>query len=476
MTPLKGTASERLQAVLTGRFSCQESPSGLVRAVLAEVLEASDSAGGLLAVFEICSSFREPAAMAVLGHLPVSTQQVLAMWRRSPGKQGRLTSANQSVFFRPIWDGNQLAGVLALKRPFRKTALERTKELLNLFSAGVYRQLLRSRIASIHEDLDIVGSSPVFLRLERQIRCAATHPDAPVLVTGERGCGKELAALAVHLWSRRRAKPFVPLLASVLPETLIADELYGHERYAFTDARRSRRGHFAAAEDGTLFLDEVGDLPPNVQSSLLRVLENREVSRVGSDCPVRVNVRVVAATNKNLPKLVQSGQFRSDLLDRLRVFEVELPNLAQRCEDVPHLAAYFLRSQCVEARRRCLGSKFDHCSYCELVPAPGCASKGFFQALNDFSWPGNVRELRSFIIRTLAYHSCHVLGSQHVNLNGGAAHGCGDGWSLESILRRHLLMVLERTGGNQSQAARLLGIPLGTLRSKLEKLKIRQSA
>jgi len=194
-----GTASEHLQAVLTGALPRRESPSGLVRDVLLDILDASGAACGLLAIFETGSALREPAAMAVLGHLPLPAQRILATWRSCPAKQDCRTSSTQSFFFRPIWDGGQLAGVLVLLKPFRRRALESAAEHLRLLAAVVYRQLLRSRLASLHEDLDIVGSSPVFLSVEQRIRCAAMHPDAPVLITGERGCGKELAALAVHL-------------------------------------------------------------------------------------------------------------------------------------------------------------------------------------------------------------------------------------------------------------------------------------
>src|SRR5262249_3065588 len=238
---------------------------------------------------------------------------------------------------------------------------------------------LVNELADASDFEDIIGDSPALrVALSRVQEVAAT--DASVVLLGETGTGKELFARAIYMRSARRDRPFVRLNCAALPQTLIETELFGHERGAFTGAVSARQGRFEVAHRGTLFLDEIGDLPAEVQAKLLRVLQEGQFERVGSSQSRKVDVRVVAATHRDLEAAVRDGHFRADLYYRLSVFPIALPPLRERSEDIPRLVWYF-----INRRQRALNRKFTN------IPS------GVFTALESHSWPGNVRELENVI-------------------------------------------------------------------------------
>ena len=268
----------------------------------------------------------------------------------------------------------------------RKRAEEELKEALSevqrlkerLEAENVY---LRSEVSGVHRYGEIVGESQGIEKVLEQVEQVA-RTDMTVLVLGETGTGKELVARLVHEKSGRRERPLVKVNCSALPAELIESELFGHERGAFTGAVSKQVGRFELADGGTIFLDEVGELPLRLQSKLLRVLQEGEFERLGSGKTIKVDVRVIAATNRNLSEAAQRGRFRTDLYYRLNVYPIEIPPLRERREDIGILAEVFLQ----EAGRR-LGKSF------------GKMPSGVIEALQDYSWPGNVRELENVIGR-----------------------------------------------------------------------------
>ncbi len=297
-----------------------------------------------------------------------------------------------------------------------------------------------------------VGRSPALLEVYKQVaRAAPTR--VPVLITGETGTGKEQVARALHARSPRPDAPFLPVDCGAIAESLMETELFGHARGAFTGAAGLRRGLFEEAHGGTLFLDELGDVGPKIQAQLLRALQEGEIRRVGESNPIKVDVRVVAATNKDLPALVREGKFREDLLYRLDVVHLHLPPLRERKEDIPLLVEH-LASLHARAGLRPL-----------VTPAA-------MEALVAYEWPGNVRQLENVIARGLALNGTGVLdlgdfphpigaaSSGEGAVGGGLA---GDLPSLAVLNRRYASHVLQRVGGNKSEAARLLGVDRKTL-------------
>jgi DNA-binding NtrC family response regulator len=304
--------------------------------------------------------------------------------------------------------------------------------------------LLRRTLAlSPAHPLGIVGASPAMKQLSAALhRLAAVN--STVLLHGESGTGKELAAQALHALSARREAPFVPVNCGCVSPELMESELFGHTKDAFSGAGKARDGLFHYAQGGTLFLDEVAELPLGVQSALLRVLEDLKVRPLGGRQELRVDVRIVAATSRSLPREVEAGRFRRDLYYRLQVFELELPPLRSHKEDIPALVEHFVRL---------------------LAPPLGAAPLPINAAemdyLQQYQWPGNVRELRNFIERSL------ILGE----LNVSALYGRPPGPQadavqvddLESLERRHILAVLESVAGDKARAAKLLGVSRRTL-------------
>ncbi len=344
--------------------------------------------------------------------------------------------------------------------------LAKTGEML------LYRMLLRQHAARQGLDIQLVGASPAFLELERRLKLIA-HGTSPVLISGERGSGKELAAYALHYFSNRRHRPFVPLNSAALSETLFSDELFGHERGAYTGANQQRQGALITAHGGTLFLDEIGDMTSRVQAALLRFLESGELRKVGSDTALRVDVRVIAATNKDLGSLVREGIFRADIVDRLDVLEVRMPPLRERPEDLPLLVSYLMKRACADTERRQRISDTSICARCVPGAAPPCVSPSLLRSCRGHEFPGNVRELRTLITRLALLVPDDELDGSHVKAHlttAPAQEARGSDLSLDAAIRTHIEKILEREGQNKSAAARTLGLPLTTLINKMKRL------
>jgi len=281
--------------------------------------------------------------------------------------------------------------------------------------------------------------------------------DSTVLIVGESGTGKELVASAIHENSRRRAEPFVAVNVTALPDALIESELFGYVRGAFTGAAESREGRFRTANRGTLFMDEIGDLPQVLQPKLLRVLETYKFAPVGSNVESQVDIRLIAATSRNLPEMVADGQFRIDLYHRLNVLTIELPSLRERPEDIPILVDHFLRD----------------CAKRHLRSVPEVTSD-LMEYLQGYEWPGNVRQLRNVIenmmvmgeegmltVRNLPkYLSGNPLSEQH--------HGFKGSFNLHDLEKEAILSALKKSYGNRTHAAHTLGISVRTLQRKLK--------
>lgn len=315
----------------------------------------------------------------------------------------------------------------------------------------------------------IVGQSAPVIAMKGMIerivmseeRLDAGTPPPPVLITGETGCGKELVARALHFESRRRSQPFIELNCAALPSHLIESELFGHERGAFTDAKERRIGLVESAEGGTLFLDEIGEIGPELQAKLLKLLEDRRVRRLGANRDREVDVRIVAATNQSLEALVEEKRFRADLYFRLRILQIEIPPLRRRDGDIELLAERFLQQMSRRYRRQ--GLSF---------------STAAMAALKRHDWPGNVREMRNIIEQAVIVAPCDRLEPMDLRLstlfeNRSEQAQVGklpeEGLSLEDLERDFLVQALQRTGGNISGAARLLGLSRDTMRYRIDK-------
>ncbi len=301
----------------------------------------------------------------------------------------------------------------------------------------------------------ILGRSPMMQDLFELIE-NVSMTDAPVLITGESGTGKELVARAIHEASDRGDKPFIKVNCAALNENLLESELFGHAKGSYTGADRSRIGRFEAAHEGTIFLDEVGDIPMSTQVKLLRVLEEKEIERVGEHKPIKVNVRIVSATNKRLEKLIETGDFREDLFFRINVFPIRCPCLRERKEDIPAIVQSFIKTNAAKTGKRILG----------LTP-------GAMEKLAQFDWPGNVRELRNAI--EYAFVLCPSGGIDIRHLPPKIAQSspvcpppeCTPDRDRQE--KAELLEVLRRTNGNQSEAGRMLGVSRVTIWKRIKK-------
>jgi DNA-binding NtrC family response regulator len=316
--------------------------------------------------------------------------------------------------------------------------------------------VLRKALKKEHRFRDLVSKSPSMQKVFELAQVAA-RSNSTILVLGESGTGKEVLARTIHAESPRAEGPFVAVSCAALTETLLESELFGHERGSFTGATARRKGKFELARGGTLFLDEVGDISSKLQLDLLRVLEERKLHRVGGEEPIDVDVRVVAATNRDLRKAVGDGSFREDLFYRLNVIPVTLPPLRERKEDIPLLVEHFLDRLEAELKRRVR------------------VSPEAMGALLAHTWPGNVRELRNVLERGAVVAQGEVVKLADLGLApppGKAAPHPGGPASLEDVERRHIAEVLAHAGGNVSQAARLLGIDRVTLYHKMKKYQL----
>jgi Nif-specific regulatory protein len=306
---------------------------------------------------------------------------------------------------------------------------------------------------------NLIAKSPLIIeKLDLIERVAKT--DSSVLILGESGVGKELFAEQVHLRSSRSASPFVRVNCAALPEGLLESELFGHVKGAFTDAVQNRRGRFELADTGTIFLDEIGDLPLKLQAKLLRVLQQRSFERVGSSDPVTVDVRIVAATNRDIEDLVEKGEFRSDLYYRLNVLPLHVPPLRQRKEDIPALADFFLKKFSRETNKRFAGF-----------------TESAMDLMLSYSWPGNVRELENAVERAVVIAKESRISARDLLLGAGAADTNEyKGKSLKEallIFKRHFIMkALEENRWNQTESAKMLDIQRTYLSRLLKELDI----
>ncbi|NIS60111.1 MAG: response regulator [Proteobacteria bacterium] len=323
--------------------------------------------------------------------------------------------------------------------------------------------VLRERLADRFDFSRIIGKSKAMKDLFETVAMVAPS-DATVLLYGESGTGKEIVANALHENSPRARRPFIKVSCAALPETLLESELFGHERGAFTGAIGRKEGRFQLANGGTIFLDEVSEMSPTTQVKLLRVLQEREFEPLGSTRTISVDIRIIAATNKNLEEEVKEGNFREDLFYRLNVVPIELPTLRKRKEDVPLLAKHFLSI------------------YCEKTQAP---IKGFFPKTMDlmirYDWPGNIRELENAIERAVLLCQGEYISPKDLPHAVQEAEGAElprvavpSGMTLKEVEREVIVQTLEESEGNRTQTARILGISRKTLQNKLKEYGIQE--
>jgi two-component system, NtrC family, response regulator AtoC len=326
-------------------------------------------------------------------------------------------------------------------------------------------RMLRASQAQPYALDRIVGESPAMSGLREMLRKVAASPASTVLLTGESGTGKDLAAKVLHYNSQRANRPFVNITCSAIPETLLESELFGHERGAFTDARQQKRGLFEQADGGTVFLDEIGEMVPALQAKLLRFLEEKAFKRVGGAHDIKVDVRVIAATNRNLEEQVRAGQFREDLFYRLNVLPIVLPSLRAHLDDVPALISFYIDVFSREFRKNVRGV------------SPEAARQ-----LRAYGWPGNIREVRNAVERAMLLAEgtwleppdFPVLAAQREAVHGIALPS--EGVDLEQLERSLVLQALERSGYNQTRAATLLGLNRDQIRYRIEKFGLVKSA
>jgi DNA-binding NtrC family response regulator len=325
-------------------------------------------------------------------------------------------------------------------------------------------KVLRANEARPYSLARIVGTSKTITALRTHVAKVAGSPASTVLLTGESGTGKDLVAKVIHYASDRAGRPFMNITCSALPEHLLESELFGHERGAFTDARMQKRGLLESADGGTVFLDEISEMVPALQAKLLRFLEEKSFKRVGGAADIRVDVRVIAATNRKLDDEVAKGRFRADLFYRLNVLPIPLPALREHPEDVPMLAEFFIHGFNEEFKRRIEG----------LTPAAAAM-------LQSYGWPGNVRELRNVVERAMLLAEGPRLDERDFGaLKGGA--GSADGFELptagvnfDEVERSLVVQALKRAGGNQTRAAALLGMNRDQIRYRIEKFGLADS-
>ena len=383
----------------------------------------------------------------------------------------------------PLLVGSTLVGVFAVESAQQKVFSEKDEQLAglvgNLAAIAVHNALLHRELARANDGLrsenatlravqatglrpagfeDIVGDSRAMKALRRLLRKVAGTASSTVLITGENGTGKDLAAKVIHGQSRRAAGPFMNITCSALPEALLESELFGHEKGAFTDAREQKKGLLELADGGTVFLDEIGEMSLVLQAKLLRFLEEKAFRRVGGARDLKVDVRILAATNRDLRKEVREGRFREDLYYRLRVLPVEIPPLRERGGDIPLLVQMFARQFCAEFRKD------------PVAVAPDALAK-----LEGYPWPGNVRELRNAVERAVLLAEGTALAAEDFDMLGSEDEGRAavrlppGGLDFEKLEKDLVELALERSGFNKTRAARLLHMDRDWLRYRMEK-------
>jgi DNA-binding NtrC family response regulator len=344
-------------------------------------------------------------------------------------------------------------------KPFNLDEVAATVErALETTRLGREVRQFRSNAARRYSLQRIVGASPAITALRHLIAHVAVTPASTVLLTGESGTGKDLIAKVLHYTSDRSSRPFLNITCSALPEQLLESELFGHERGAFTDARMQKKGLLETADGGTVFLDEIGEMTPALQAKLLRFLEEKSFKRVGGSSDIRVDVRVIAATNRDLEKEVDKHTFRADLFFRLNVLPIVVPPLRSHAEDIPLLTEYFIDTFNTEFRKRVLG-----------------ATPAAHALLQAYGWRGNVRELRNVIERAMLLSDGDRLDARDFSGVGKAAGASNEvelpaaGVDLERLERSLLVQALRRSNGNQTRAGGLLGLNRDQIRYRIEK-------
>lgn len=380
----------------------------------------------------------------------------------------------------PIKIENEVVGTLSADRLFEEVvAFEEDARLLSIIASMIAQavrlrqsaqeerhrlleenQRLQHELKERFRPSNIVGNSKG-MQMVYDLIAQVSKSDTTVLIRGESGTGKELVAHAIHFNSLRSTKPFIKVNCGALPESVVESELFGHEKGAFTGAIATRKGRFELAHGGTIFLDEIGDLSPTTQIKLLRVLQEKEFERVGGTVTIKVDVRVITATNRELEELIAEGQFRQDLYYRLNVFPIHIPPLRERKTDIPLLADYFVEKY----------SKANHKTI-RRIATPA------IDMLMSYHWPGNVRELENCMERSVLLSSDHVIHGHHLpptlqtaEASGTTHHGTLDG-TLENIERDLILDALKAARGNKAKAARALGISERIMGLRVKKLGI----
>ena len=325
-------------------------------------------------------------------------------------------------------------------------------------------EVLRDEISSLVQTERIVGNSPAMQEVYKTVGKVA-KADATVLITGESGTGKELVAEALHFNSNRRSGPMVKVSCAALPETLLEAELFGHEKGSFTGAMTQRRGRFEMADKGTIFLDEIGEMTVPTQTKLLRVLQERKIERIGSNLPIKVDIRIIVATNKDLQKQVELQKFRDDLYYRLNVINIHMPPLRDRKEDIPSLVEHFLAKHRYSATAQ-----------------PAAISEEAIRRLMEYNWPGNVRELENVIERAVVLSRGQIITSRelpfgdHDAAEGEEGEGEADAKGDSSFFKKSvaqfekdlIMKALRDANGNRSKAAEMLGIYRRLLYAKIK--------
>ena len=399
---------------------------------------------------------------------------------RLPNKQWMKDNGLRSFVGYPLKFRWELLGVIAMfgRRPLSEEEVERLGIFANqaaiaIKNAQLFTEVaqlkhrleaenlyLREEVKSQHNFEEIIGESPRIMTVLRQIEQVAPT-DSTVLIRGDTGTGKELIARAIHNLSPRKTHALVKVNCGAIPANLVESELFGHEKGSFTGALQRRIGRFELADGGTIFLDEVGELPLDAQVKLLRILQEREVERVGSGHSIKVDVRVIAATNRDLHAAVKSGAFRADLLYRLNVFPIEVPPLSARTPDIPLLVNQF-----ISKFSRKIGKKIDG------------LSQSTMERLTKYAWPGNIRELENVIERATILSPGPLLQIDESLVPSNQAPASIASGTLEEVERAHVIRVLEEVDwvieGKQGASTRL-GLHPNTLRSRMQKLGIKKS-
>jgi two-component system response regulator AtoC len=423
---------------------------------------------------------RDEGAELVIVQLPVPDIDGATLLKQMRGQDPRVTliAAGRDATVQGAPDALQLGAVEYMPEPARDP-----HELLSIIGVALgarktdaQLRYLRKKDASDAEWQTIVGQCAsmrkVFTTVRQVCQRTAVGGTPIILITGETGTGKGMIAKAIHYNSARRSRAYVDVNCAAIPATLLESEIFGHERGAFTDARAARAGLFETADGGTLFLDEIGTLPLDLQAKLLTVIEEKRVRRIGGGIPKKVDVQVIAATNRDLVAMVRAGQFREDLFHRINVVAILLPPLRERGDDKVLLAGAFLRSMCLEYG----------------LPERKLSDESR-AAIMRYSWPGNVRELRNALERIIMLEEEDVVRPEHftfaapkpaarggvevVNEDGTLRVSLPEqGFSLEALEREVLRQALERSGGNVSSAARYLSISRQTLIYRMKKFQL----